>query len=45
MRNSTYTVLLTMNNVLTGKRRIDYEDNIQIKDSMDLAKDFLNEVK
>lgn len=25
--------------------RIDYEDNIQIKDSMDLAKAFLNEVK
>lgn len=25
--------------------RIDYENNIQIKDSMDLAKDFLNEVK
>ena len=25
--------------------RIDYEDNIQIKDSMDSAKSFLNEVK
>lgn len=36
-------IIRTLYFIIQG--RIDYEDNIQIKDSMDLAKAFLNEVK
>lgn len=36
-------IIRTLYFIIQG--RIDYENNIQIKDSMDLAKAFLNEVK
>lgn len=36
-------IIRTLYYIIQG--RIDYEDNIQIKDSMDSAKSFLNEVK
>lgn len=36
-------IIRTLYYIIQG--RIDYEDNIQIKDSMDLAKAFLNKVK
>lgn len=36
-------IIRTLYFIIQG--RIDYEDNIQIKDSMDLARAFLNEVK